>query len=421
MLLDFTVANYRSIKDEVILTLIADQGKEHRSTNVVNAESIERRRPIDAVRSAVIYGANGAGKTNILRALGAMKSIVIDSARGLNELPVEGFRFDETTSYRPTTLEATVLGTDGIRYRFGFKATKDAIIEEWLYAWPRGRLQTWYERRDSKFEFGQKLFGDREVWRRATRPDTLFLSTAVRLNSEQLRPLYEWFSRYLHVTTPGRWSRSITLDCYEDGRKNSILNFLRSADIGISDLKIKREEPEQSSIASSVSEGIGDRFRGRLIDALTTVTLTHETNDGTKGDLDIEEESDGTQKLFALAGPWLDSLRNGYVLVVDELHDNLHPKLVRFLIDCFHNPELNRKCAQLVFSTHDTSVLSQRVFRRDQVWFCERDETLATSLFALSEFKVRKGVSNLERAYLSGRYGALPFLIPERLLSHVAN
>ena len=421
MLLDFTVANYRSIKDEVILTLIADQGKEHRSTNVVNAESIERRRPIDAVRSAVIYGANGAGKTNILRALGAMKSIVIDSARGLNELPVEGFRFDETTSDRPTTLEATVLGTDGIRYRFGFKATKDAIIEEWLYAWPRGRLQTWYERRDSKFEFGQKLFGDREVWRRATRPDTLFLSTAVRLNSEQLRPLYEWFSRYLHVTTPGRWSRSITLDCYEDGRKNSILNFLRSADIGISDLKIKREEPEQSSIASSVSEGIGDRFRGRLIDALTTVTLTHETNDGTKGDLDIEEESDGTQKLFALAGPWLDSLRNGYVLVVDELHDNLHPKLVRFLIDCFHNPELNRKCAQLVFSTHDTSVLSQRVFRRDQVWFCERDETLATSLFALSEFKVRKGVSNLERAYLSGRYGALPFLIPERLLSHVAN
>ena len=127
-------------------------------------------------------------------------------------------------------------------------------------------------------------------------------------------------------------------------------------------------------------------------------------------ELDLDDESDGTQKMFALAGPWLDSLAKGNVIVFDELHDNLHPALVRFLVNRFHDPKTNPSGAQLVFTTHDTSVLDRHLFRTDQIWFCERDDRLETSLFPLSDFRPRRGVENLERAYLAGRFGGVPYI-----------
>jgi AAA15 family ATPase/GTPase len=127
-------------------------------------------------------------------------------------------------------------------------------------------------------------------------------------------------------------------------------------------------------------------------------------------DLDLRDESDGTQKMFAFAAPWLETLERGRVLVVDELHDNLHPALVQFLVTLFHSPATNPRGAQLVFTTHETSILNQDILRRDQIWFCERDERQATRLYPLTDFSPRKGLENLERAYLSGRYGALPYL-----------
>ena len=133
-------------------------------------------------------------------------------------------------------------------------------------------------------------------------------------------------------------------------------------------------------------------------------------------ELTFDEESFGTQKIFALSGPWLDTLENGYVVAVDELQGNLHPALVRFLIACFHDPLINTKGAQLIFTTHETAILSQDVFRRDQIWFCERNEKQESSLYPLTDFHPRKGVENLERAYLGGRYGAVPFAEPARLL-----
>jgi Predicted ATPases len=126
----------------------------------------------------------------------------------------------------------------------------------------------------------------------------------------------------------------------------------------------------------------------------------------------LDDESTGTQKLFAFAGPWLDTLKNGYVLFVDELHDNLHPKLVQYLVELFHDAKTNPRNAQLFFTTHETSILNQSVFRRDQVWFCEKDERSATQLFPLTDFSPRKNRDNLEAAYLSGRYGAVPFIEP---------
>lgn len=415
MLIEFSVANFKSIKDEVRLSLVAGPGKEFRETHVVTPRLNEGVRSIPLLRSAAVYGANAAGKTNLLRALWTMRDIVALSSRDLGGLPVTPFRFDPDCEARPTTFEAMCFA-EGVRYQYGFSATRDAVAREWLYAWPRGRVQLWFERERAgnggdRFKFGDRLSGDKEVWRRATRPDALFLSTAVSLNSSQLRPVFDWFTGNLHVAGVGGWVNTFSLEYCRDGRKDDLLEFLRSADLAISGLRVVEREfsPEAlpDDMPPAVQEDIGKKLAGAKV---VNLRLRHDAKDGRPVELDLDEESDGTQKIFALSGPWLDTLENGHVIVFDELHDNLHPSLVRFLVERFHDPGVNAKGAQLVFSTHDTSILSQDVFRRDQIWFCERNARQETGLFPLTDFRPRKGIENLERSYLGGRYGAVPHL-----------
>ncbi len=410
MLIEFSVCNYKSIRDEATLSLVADSGSDRRETNVFEPDLVAGVPPIPLVKAAAIYGANAAGKTNLVSALAAMEVMVTQSARGLDELPLVPFLFDPATRDGPTTLEVTFV-SHGVRYQYGFAATRSKVVREWLYAWPRGRVQRWFERNDAEYHFGDKLIGDREVWRRATRPDALFLSTAVGLNSDQLRNIFDWFAHRLRPAGMGGWSPEFSAECCEDERKEGIVRFLSCADLAISDVSVRKEEfkPEMlpQEMPAPLRDSLKEELEGRHV---ANVRLTHETPGGLMGELDLKEESDGTQKVFRLAGPWLDALEHGYVVVFDELHDHLHPHLVRFLVNCFHDPRVNRKGAQLVFSTHETSILSQDVFRRDQIWFCERDEDQATRVYALSDFRPRKGVVNLERAYLGGRYGALPFV-----------
>ena len=413
MLIEFSVANFMSIKDEVRLSLVAGPGKELRKTHVVTSSLNEGVRSIPLLRSAAVYGANAAGKTNLLRALRTMRHMVARSNQDLGELPVTPFRFDPDCEARPTTFEAMCFAED-VRYQYGFSATRDAVTREWLYAWPRGRVQLWFERERAGnggdvFKFGDRLSGDKEVWRRATRPDALFLSTAVSLNSSQLRPVFDWFTGNLHVAGVGGWANVFSLEYCRDGRKAALLEFLRTADLAISGLRVVEQEfsPETlpDDMPPAVKEDIGKKLAGAKV---VNLRLRHDTKDGRPVELDLDEESDGTQKIFALAGPWLDTLEKGHVIVFDELHDHLHPSLVRFLVERFHDPSVNAKGAQLIFSTHDTSILSQDVFRRDQIWFCERNARQETGLFPLTDFRPRKGIENLERSYLAGRYGAVP-------------
>jgi len=149
-------------------------------------------------------------------------------------------------------------------------------------------------------------------------------------------------------------------------------------------------------------------MKGKKI--LNELYMIHKDSTGNLVKFNFDEESDGTQKLFSFAGPWLDTLKNGYVLFVDELHDNLHPRLVRFLVELFHSSETNPNNAQLVFTTHETTILNQVVFRRDQIWFCEKRHDKATSVYSLTDFSPRKGRENLELSYLAGRYGAVPYM-----------
>ena len=423
MLVEFSVENFRSIKDEARLSLVAGPSKEHRETHLVTPELNEGIRSVPLVRSAVVYGANAAGKTNLIRALQAMQRVVTHSGRELDDLAVTPFQFAPESEAKPTTFE--VIGiTNRMRFQYGFSARRDIVTEEWLYAWPRGRIQFWFERNTDtetgtvSCKFGDKLAGDKEVWRRATRPNALLLSTAITLNSEQLQPIFSWFQDNVHTAGVGGWANNFSLEWCDGDRKAEVVKFLRAADFAIGDLLLVHRDFSPEMLPDELPPEVKRRMNEELSGAkLVQVQVRHDTSRSEPFDLDLDEESDGTQKMFALAAPWLDTLANGHVIVFDELHDNLHPALVRFLVDRFHDPEVSTEGAQLIFTTHDTSILSQDVFRRDQIWFCERNSRQETQVFPLTDFRPRRGVENLERSYLAGRYGALPYIRSARARS----
>jgi len=198
--------------------------------------------------------------------------------------------------------------------------------------------------------------------------------------------------------------------CADDNYKNKILKFLKTADMDIEDIEVEKEDFDPSKLPedmpAEIREDIIKEMKGKEV--IKEAKFYHLDNFGKKVSLDFDDESDGTQKLFSFIGPWIDSLENGNVLLIDELHDNFHPLMVKFMVDMFHNKDMNKSDAQLIFTTHETSVLNQDTFRRDQIWFCEK-KNRATTLYPLTDFSPRKGVEDLEKGYLSGRYGALPF------------
>ncbi len=204
-------------------------------------------------------------------------------------------------------------------------------------------------------------------------------STAVSLNSEQLRPLYDWFHHTVQYPTPHGWTDALSLKfslkyC-QDERKQAVIDFLHSADLGIADLRITKKEFSPDMLPATISVEMKEELTRGLASKMIVedLFLRHDTGLGYSTELDMKAESAGTQKIFSLAGPWLEGLSNGNVLVIDELDNSLHPQLVAFLVERFHDPAVNTKGAQLIFSTHDAALLSQDRFRRDQIWFCERN------------------------------------------------
>ncbi len=415
MLIEFTVRNFLSIREAASLSLVKGSGDELQDTNAMVPDAPGT---LPLVRSAAIYGPNAAGKSNLIKALKVMGKMVRESARESQAgepLPVTPFLLDEGSAAKPSEFEVHFI-SEGVRYQYGFAATRERVTEEWLLAYPKARPQRWIDRRyDEKHQtyvWGSmdKLTGKKQLWQEATRPNALFLSTAIQLNNQQLQPVFKWFADTLHVAGFGRWHPGFSIElCEEEGARKEVVSFLRAADIDIDDVELEERKFDINALPDdmpdSLRKEISREFEGKPIVSVKTV---HILDSGRKVLFDLEDESDGTQKIFALAGPWLDTLEHGYVLVIDELHDNLHPLIVRFLVKLFHDPETNPKNAQLIFTTHDTSILDQEVFRRDQIWFCEKDESRSTMLIPLTDFRPRKKVENLERGYLSGRYGALP-------------
>lgn len=416
MLLEASVANYLSFAEKKVFSLMANSGKEHESQNVAQVQASHQHR---VLKSALIYGANSSGKSNFLLALVAMRRLVIHSAtkqRG-SKLNISTFRLDTILRNQPSEFEVQFIA-DGVRYQYGFSASSTHIYDEWLFAYPKGQPQRWFQRawdedkQKHQWKFGNNLQGEKTLWQRATRENALFLSTAVQLNSEQLQPIFDWFNNTLQFIGIDGTSPQFTAESVQKGNKDQVLKFLKAADINLSDLSVKDMPLEES-----LPEGLPQKLRELILEDVKKLDISgldiktqRLDKAGNLVEFLFEEESDGTQKFFGLIGPWLDVLSNGLVLFVDELNNSLHTHLVGLLIQLFHNPKTNPNNAQLIFTTHDTNQLSQEIFRRDQVWFCEKNEQQATMLYPLTDFKARKGRENLELAYLSGRYGAVPFI-----------
>ena len=392
MLIEFRVSNFCSLRDEQVLSLVASKDKSLASSHTVST-GVGAAPAL--LRSAAIYGPNAGGKSNLIKALQYMRGVVVESATIAPNQPfsVQPFRLDAAFAGMPTEFEVTFL-IDGVRYQYGFAMNAERILSEHLLVYKAFKPQHWFTRRHDPatgrdvYDFGPALKGQKSVWESATRPNALFLSMAVQLNSEQLAPVFDWFARQLVVFNEhAMLNPRVTLQMLRDpAAKRSICAFPNAADISIADIDVVTRKDHEDEL----------RF-------------THTTSKGAAV-FGITEESSGTRNLLFMIGPILDIVRNGLTLVVDELDTSLHTLLVRRIIQLFHDTDLNRRGAQLVFTTHDTSLLDAHdLFRRDQVWFVEKDRDQASRLYSLTEFSPRKGEA-LERGYLMGRYGGLPIL-----------
>lgn len=414
MLIAFNIGNFRSIREVQTLSLVKSLGDEKQDTHTIQTINSDGSAGQTLLKSVAIYGPNASGKSTLLNGLSSMRRIVLNSATFSpdRKIPVMPFVLDPDFQEKPTMFEV-IFYKDQIKYQYGFEVTEKKVHSEWLYAYPKGRSQKWFTRElrnDGEkytYDFGDKLKGQRGVWEASTRPDALLLSVAVQLNSEQLKPIFDWFENSLKMLN--RWTNHLfTAKHFDSEMKSDVLRFLKAADFAISDIDIDETEFSVESFPNDLPAEVKNYFYEKVKgDKEYDVYAVHK---GSAGDvsLHIRYESDGTQKMFNIAGHWLDALKSGKVLVVDELHENLHPFLVRFLVEAFHDPELNKNNAQLIFTTHETSILSQNVFRRDQIWFAERDQEQTSKIYPLSDFSPKKGQDNLERSYLGGRFGAVP-------------
>ncbi|MBK8804802.1 MAG: ATP-binding protein [Fibrobacteres bacterium] len=390
MLVEFSVENFCSIRDRQTLSLVASKDKKFLETHTLETKVSAVPRLLRAVG---VYGANGSGKSNLLNALTVFHWFVETSFSRSPQDPTAQmpFAFQDNGGFdQPSEFEAIFL-INGVRYQYGFRMDKSRIHEEWLLVYQTQKGQAWFERRfqpetgKDEYKFSEKLLGAKKVWEEATRPNALFLSTAVQFNSEMLRPIFEWITNHINSfnvfgadSFPIDWSKSLLAD---SAKKSQILSFLQKCDISVSDI----HQSDNKDLFFQHRVGSRNFY------------------------IPFNNESLGTRRLFTLAGPILEVLQRGELVIVDELESSLHPLLVRRLLELFHDPKVNAKGAQLVFTTHNTQLLDQTTFRRDQIWLVEKDVSESTRLVPLTEFQIRKDLS-LEKAYLDGRFGAIPIL-----------
>lgn len=418
MLVEFRVANFRSIREEQCLSFAASNDKSHEDTHC-----LETGRPglSRLLRSALIYGANASGKSNMIFALMTMQQLVLNSTRLLESQFREQFTpflLDSDSRQAPTQFEITVVIGD-LRYQYGFSFDVDRIQSEWLLVYESSKAQRWFEyhynpeTRENDWQpfsvhFKGEKKGQRELWKANTSARSLFLTQASQSNSLQLQPLFNWFANDL-IVFPAQASFNLmpTLQrLHEPHYKEWVLRLMNAADIHISDIRVeKRKEPQ---IEFRLEPGKPPEFKS-FDGEMPVIEFGHKTSDGQVQWFDARFESFGTLRLLGYAAPLLDALENGKLIVVDEFDTSLHPLLTRYILRMLHSPLLSTKGAQMWMTTHDTSLLDPHLLRRDQVWFVEKKKDQSTELYALMEFSPRKNEA-IERGYLQGRYGAIPFL-----------
>jgi hypothetical protein len=388
MLIEFTVGNYLSFKEKKTLSLEATAIKDN-PENVIDAGKYK------LLRSAVIYGANSSGKSNLIKALTKMRILITSSTKlsSTTELEIKPFLLSTDTENQPSSFEILFL-LDGIRYRYGFEVDNKKIHAEWLFECKLNTEKNLFIREDDNIEISNE-FEEGKGIEGKTRSNALFLSVVDQFNGAISKKIMEWvfftstFSGIEHENM-----KALTTSFVEDTETSLLIrDFLTPLNLGFQSFALKDE----------TFKTLHHKF-----DKNGTIADTHEF------DL-IAQESSGTNKLFDMSGVITFCLRLGKVVVIDELDAKLHPLLTMAIVKLFNSPETNPKNAQLIFATHDTNLLNYGCFRRGQIYFTEKDRFEATDLYSLAEYKepdgkkVRKDRS-FEKDYIEGRYGAIPFV-----------
>ncbi len=384
MLIQFTIENHRSIKDTAVISFAASKDKSLESCLL---HPDEKKALLPAL---ALYGANAAGKSNVLHALMTIKDMVVGDASKISKghkLPFEPFGNTAT----PTSFEIVFI-YNGIRYAYGFSFDAKKIHSEYLYHWPNGREAMIFSREGSKYEFRENV-NEQITLSNRTPENKLYLVSSNDWNLPQTENAYKWFLEKLtfFMEQAPASSETVAHIVSGDDKKARILKELLIADLGISDVTIKNTDSKMWAIA-------------------TTHRIVDEDGKVEHFQLAMEQESSGTQQFFSRIGGWLQALENGALLVVDEIEDSLHPLLTKRLIEMVQDSNINTNGAQLLFTTHDAMLLDLTFLRRDQIWFAEKnDRSCATEIYSLATFSPRKG-ENIRKGYLQGRFGAIPFI-----------
>jgi hypothetical protein len=421
MLIEFSVGNFRSFKEIATLSMVAAKlSSKDKALDENNVFEVAGAPPL--LTSTAIYGANASGKSNLVAAMAFMREFALNShkeTQPTGAIDTERFLLSLATISQPSHFEI-VFVVDGTRYRYGFDVTPERVEREWLFLVPSRREARLFERVGDEIVLSERFREGREIEAR-TRSNALFLSVVAQFNGPIAQRVLRWF-RQIGIAS-GLQDESMlyyTLNSFLDGtHRDDVRELIRRLDLGIEDVVVERiSAPAELGLPDGAPEALRTVLTAlrELPDSnLYAVRTIHGQNgngdaSATQETFDLNvHESAGTRKLFSMAGPLMKALDEGQLLVIDELDARLHPLMTREIIALFNSRQTNPQHAQLIFTTQDTNLLDNRLLRRDQIWFTEKNRQGATQLYSLAEFKVRNDEA-FERNYIQGRYGAIPFL-----------
>ncbi len=423
MLIAFRAENVRSFRGSIELSLLATRLAEPGVPRELRWR--DGGRPIAVMPATGVFGANASGKSNLLMAMADMRMFVLQSFRAGKpgwKLPTKPFLLGEDRESARSTYEVDLV-LDGVRHVYGFQIDARSVVREWARSYPRGRPVLLLEREGDEIQLGTQQRSKGRATEEILRSNALFLSTAAATNHPLFMPLYEWFQRnlqYADVRTRGA-RQALTAELLEhDTHRQQILGLLREADLGITGVTRRELDPAFKEKLDRVL----DIFRGEDpdedLEALEfndfEVRLEHRAGEN-EFELAVGEESWGTMIWFGMIGLVVETLREGSVLLADELEASLHPALAALLVDLFQSPQSNPRRAQLIFSSHEVTLMGdsgKRPLGRDQIWFTEKDNDGSTRLYPLVDLAPRREEA-IARRYLAGRYGGTPIFSRRRL------
>jgi AAA15 family ATPase/GTPase len=409
MLLEFKVRNFRSIREELTLSMLAS-GKISKKDHPDNVFEIGKHK---AVKSLIMYGRNASGKSNILSALRALQYLIISSDSfklGDDITAFEPFLFDEAYNTEPVGFEIDFISKNNIKYKFILEFNKYEILKEELYFYPKGIKSKLFARHKMRFSYGENFTGNRKNIENDILQNQLFLSKSATSKFEYLNDVYLYFKlSLLNIKNDSDNERDLVnsfgqLILEKKIYKDDMIKLLKIADTNIHGFELS-----EKYISASLDGGPVP-FKHLNWGLKTKHNLFNKDSINGKIELDFSNESMGTKKLISIGSNVLNILTVGGVLIIDEFDKSMHPLLTRMLIQLFHNPKTNPKNAQLIFATHDSTLLDSELFRRDQIAFIEKEYQGDTQLYKLSDFKgVRKDIP-IDKWYLSGKFGAIPVI-----------